>query len=82
MYLNLCGKKTFSILHIIVTATLQDIVYSTLTAKANFAQAPSKIVENFKFQKWLQKLGETMDKLLNDLRKFSKFCNFGGTLEN
>ena len=60
--------------------TLQEITYSNLLAKAKvyFAPMSSEIVEQFKFQK----LVKVLPKFLSDLRKFSEFCNFGGTLEN
>ena len=77
-----CGHKIFSILcDIIVPETLQEITSSTLLAKVKvyFAPAPCEIVERFKFRKRYRK---PISEFLNKLRKWSEFCNFGGTLEN
>ena len=81
--LAVCGMKTLSILKSLVYPSkpsdtpFKDIVE---ILSQHFSPKASEIYCRFKFQKRIQRSGESLTDYITDLRRLAEECNFQGTL--
>ncbi|XP_037505003.1 uncharacterized protein K02A2.6-like [Rhipicephalus sanguineus] len=82
---SVCGPATYAILRTLCSpATPAETPYADIVSKLthHFTPTPSVIVQRFTFHKRCQQPGESIADFVADLRRLSKHCEFGVTLED
>ena len=82
--LSVIGAATYKTLRNVVSPSKPgEKTYAALVEapSQHFKPEPSEIVEQFKFHSRVRKPGESVATYVAELRSFTKYCNFGDTLE-
>lgn len=83
--LSSCGRKTYSLFrNLLAPAAPSDKTYAELVQvmKDHKIPRPSIIVERFKFFKRDREDNESISTYISELRKLTRNCEFGGSLED
>lgn len=81
--LHVIGKKSYGILRDILQPKLPtDFSYKELIKRLtkHFSPPPNEVAESFKFHSRHQQEGEDIQKFATELKRLSRYCNFGNYL--
>ena len=84
MFLAVVGPVTYKLLHNLLSPakpgdkTYQELV-ATLTK--HYSPTPSEMVQRFKFNTRVRKLGESVSTYIVELQSLAESCNYGSSLE-
>ncbi|CAN8031231.1 unnamed protein product, partial [Ixodes persulcatus] len=82
---TLCGATTYAIIRSLCSPALpSETSYKNIVSKltAHFNPRPSVIVQRAQFGKRDQRPGESIADYIAELRRLSKHCDFGSTLDD